>query len=109
MKDSTDWEVLRGIGQQGSGSEEKQAAFCLAGAVQGELGVEKAAAEQAPEKKFPASVQCDAEKLEENRLHPRVSEKLKNGRRTNVNIHRIMRIVWENGAEKILERRGRNS
>lgn len=44
------------------------------------------------------------EKLEENRLHPRVSEKLKNGRRTNVNIHRIMRIVWENGAEKILER-----
>ncbi|MFR0944671.1 MAG: hypothetical protein ACLSH1_09815 [Clostridia bacterium] len=52
MKDSTDWEVLRGIGQQGSGSEEKQAAFCLAGAVQGELGVEKAAAEQAPEKKF---------------------------------------------------------
>ena len=49
------------------------------------------------------------EKLEENRLHPRVSEKLKNGRRTNVNIHRIMRIVWENGAEKILERRGRNS
>ena len=61
MKDSTDWEVLRGIGQQGSGSEEKQAAFCLAGAVQGELGVEKAAAEQAPEKKFPASVQCDAD------------------------------------------------
>ena len=102
MKDSTDWEVLRGIGQQGSGSEEKQAAFCLAGAVQGELGVEKAAAEQAPEKKL-------LEKLEENRLHPRVSEKLKNGRRTNVNIHRIMRIVWENGAEKILERRGRNS
>ena len=49
------------------------------------------------------------EKLEENRLHPRVSEKLKNGRRTNVNIHRIMRIVWKNGAEKILERRGRNS
>ena len=98
MKDSTDWEVLRGIGQQGSGSEEKQAVFCLAGAVQGEVGVEKAAAEQAPEKKFPASVQ-----------HPRVSEKLKNGRRTNVNIHRIMRIVWENGAEKILERRGRNS
>jgi hypothetical protein len=47
--------------------------------------------------------------LEKNRLHPRVSEKLKNGRRTNVNIHRIMRIVWENGAEKILERRGRNS
>ena len=86
MKDSTDWEVLRGIGQQGSGSEEKQAVFCLAGAVQGELGGEKAAAE-----------------------HPRVSEKLKNGRRTNVNIHRIMRIVWENGAEKILERRGRNS
>ena len=43
------------------------------------------------------------EKLEENRLHPRVSEKLKNGRRTNVNIHRIMRIVWENGAEKILK------
>ena len=61
MKDSTDWEVLRSIGQQGSGSEEKQAAFCLAGAVQGELGVEKAAAEQAPEKKFPASVQCDAD------------------------------------------------
>ena len=56
-----DWEVLRGIGQQGSGSEEKQAAFCLAGAVQGELGVEKAAAEQAPEKKFHASVQCDAD------------------------------------------------
>ena len=49
------------------------------------------------------------EKLEENGLLPRVSEKLKNGRRTNVNIHRIMRIVWENGAEKILERRGRNS
>ncbi|WP_455902424.1 hypothetical protein [Clostridium sp.] len=61
MKDSTEWEVLRSIGQQGSGSEEKQAAFCLAGAVQGELGVEKAAAEQAPEKKFPASVQCDAD------------------------------------------------
>lgn len=61
MKDSADWEVLRGIGQQGSGSEEKQAAFCLAGAVQGELGVEKAAAEQAPEKKFAASVQCDAD------------------------------------------------
>lgn len=61
MKDSTDWELLRGIGQQGSGSEEKQAAFCLAGAVQGELGVEKAAAEQAPEKKFSASVQCDAD------------------------------------------------
>ena len=111
MKDSTDWEVLRGIGQQGSGSEEKQAAFCLAGAVQGELGVEKAAAEQAPEKKFPrrCSAMLMLEKLEENRLHPRVSEKLKNGRRTNVNIHRIMRIVWENGAEKILERRGRNS
>lgn len=49
------------------------------------------------------------EKLEENGLLPRVSEKLKNGRRTNVNIHRIMRIVWENGAEKILERRDRNS
>ena len=49
------------------------------------------------------------EKLEENRLLPRVSEKLKKGRRTNVNIHRIMRIVWVNGAEKILERRGRNS
>lgn len=31
------------------------------GGVQGELGVEKAAAEQAPEKKFPASVQCDAD------------------------------------------------
>ena len=61
MKDSTDWEVLRGIGQQGSGSEEKQAAFCLAGAVQGELGVEKAAAEQAPEKKFPTPVQCNAD------------------------------------------------
>ena len=125
MKDSTDWEVLRGIGQQGSGSEEKQAAFCLAGAVQGELGVEKAAAEQggAPQARAAGAVpvlqeaaqprRCSAmlilEKLEENRLHPRVSEKLKNGRRTNVNIHRIMRIVWENGAEKILERRGRNS
>ena len=40
------------------------------------------------------------EKLEENRLHPRVSEKLKNGRRTNVNIHRIMRIVWEMGRKR---------
>lgn len=110
MKDSTDWEVLRGIGQQGSGSEEKQAAFCLAGAVQGELGVEKAAAEQAPEKKFPTPVQCnaDAGKIGGKQIAS-ASEKLKNGRRTNVNIHRIMRIVWENGAEKILERRGRNS
>ncbi|MFR3283430.1 MAG: hypothetical protein ACLTR6_02875 [Clostridium fessum] len=35
--------------------------FAWRGAVQGELGVEKAAAEQAPEKKFAASVQCDAD------------------------------------------------
>lgn len=47
------------------------------------------------------------EKLEENRLLPRVSRKAEMGRRTNVNIHRIIGIVWENGAGTILERSGR--
>ena len=53
--------AFRCIGQQGGGDKKKQAALCLAGAVQGELGVEKNAAEQAPEQKFPAPVQYDAD------------------------------------------------
>lgn len=61
MKGRADRAVFRGIGQQGGGDKEKQAALCLAGAVQGELGVKKAATEQAPEEKFTVSVQQDTD------------------------------------------------
>lgn len=61
MKDRADRMKFWGIGQQGGGNQETQAIVCLAGTVQRELGVEKAAAEQTPEKKLPAPVQQDAD------------------------------------------------
>lgn len=61
MKDRTQGVAFRSIGQQCSRNEEKQAALCMPGVVQGELGVKKAAAEQAPEEKFSVSVQYDAD------------------------------------------------
>ncbi|MFQ8840169.1 MAG: hypothetical protein ACLR8P_03560 [Clostridium fessum] len=74
--------MLRGIGQQGGGSEEKQAAFCSGGGGTGRVGSRKSRRESRHQRKnLPrrCSAMLILEKLEENRLLPRASEKLKKG------------------------------